>query len=273
MNDVRPLLPSQPVTQKGDLASPALLELLQGVVRNKGKTDENIAGKAPMVHSHVIDDVTDVSAVGKAMVTAADAAAQTALLNAFTSALKGLVPASGGGTDKFLRADGQWSGVFEYGQLSADFILTSTTDPQRLFNWSTNGALTLSAGVYRFRSIIYLTGMSATSGNAAFHLLGAGTATVSRVLYQVSGIDATSPLGTGARVGSGSVTQASGANMMTAAVGAGMLAEIGGMFEIGAGGTLIPSIALGTAAAAAVKAGSFFECQRLGSSAVSAGWS
>lgn len=33
----------------------------------------------------------------------------TALLNAFTSALKGLVPASGGGTTNFLRADGSWA--------------------------------------------------------------------------------------------------------------------------------------------------------------------
>jgi hypothetical protein len=32
----------------------------------------------------------------------------TSLLDAFTSALKGLVPASGGGTTNFLRADGSW---------------------------------------------------------------------------------------------------------------------------------------------------------------------
>lgn len=35
----------------------------------------------------------------------------TAILNAFTSALKGLVPASGGGTTNFLRADGNWAEV------------------------------------------------------------------------------------------------------------------------------------------------------------------
>ena len=33
----------------------------------------------------------------------------TALLNLFTTALKGLVPASGGGTANFLRADGTWA--------------------------------------------------------------------------------------------------------------------------------------------------------------------
>jgi hypothetical protein len=33
----------------------------------------------------------------------------TALLNLFTSTLQGLVPASGGGTTNFLRADGTWA--------------------------------------------------------------------------------------------------------------------------------------------------------------------
>lgn len=35
----------------------------------------------------------------------------TTLLDVFTSALKGLVPASGGGTTNFLRADGTWAGA------------------------------------------------------------------------------------------------------------------------------------------------------------------
>jgi hypothetical protein len=35
----------------------------------------------------------------------------TADLNAFTSSLKGLAPASGGGTTNFLRADGSWATV------------------------------------------------------------------------------------------------------------------------------------------------------------------
>ncbi len=38
-----------------------------------------------------------------------NAAAATALLNVFTSALQGVVPASGGGTVHFLRADGTWA--------------------------------------------------------------------------------------------------------------------------------------------------------------------
>lgn len=48
------------------------------------------------------------TAAGLAMLTAVDAAAQTNLLNVFTSGAKGLVPASGGGTVNFPRADGSW---------------------------------------------------------------------------------------------------------------------------------------------------------------------
>lgn len=53
--------------------------------------------------------ISDSTAAGRAFLTAATAAAQTALLDPFTSALKGLVPASGGGTANFLRADGTWA--------------------------------------------------------------------------------------------------------------------------------------------------------------------
>lgn len=46
---------------------------------------------------------------GRSQLTLADAAADTAQLNVFSSTLKGLTPASGGGTTNFLRADGTWA--------------------------------------------------------------------------------------------------------------------------------------------------------------------
>lgn len=49
-----------------------------------------------------------MTAAGRAMAGAANATAQTALLDAVTSANKGLAPASGGGASNFLRADGTW---------------------------------------------------------------------------------------------------------------------------------------------------------------------
>ena len=191
----------------------------------------------------------------------------TTLLDTFTSGLKGLAPASGGGTTNFLRADGTWAApaggaTYAYGQLTSDYTLTSQTAAQKLFNFSANVALTLSTGRYLFRAIIYLTGMSATSGNAAFSF--AGTATLANILYHVTGIDNSSPLNAGTRTGSASVTSASVASMVSAATGTGMVAIIEGMVNVTVTGTVIPSIALVTAAAAIVKAGSFFECIRVG---------
>lgn len=59
----------------------------------------------------------------------------TALLNLFTSSLKGLTPASGGGTTNFLRADGTWN--------PAGAFLTTTVSPAQITanqnNYTTTG--------------------------------------------------------------------------------------------------------------------------------------
>lgn len=59
----------------------------------------------------------------------------TTLLDVFTSLLKGLVPASGGGTANFLRADGTWAapggsggGTLVYAPTPADVNIASITD-------------------------------------------------------------------------------------------------------------------------------------------------
>lgn len=56
-------------------------------------------------------DITDATAAGRAMITAPSVIAQTALLSLFTPTTKGVVPPSGGGTENFLRADGNWAAV------------------------------------------------------------------------------------------------------------------------------------------------------------------
>lgn len=70
---------------------------------------EVLAAFAAIVHTHPSTQINDSTAAGRAMLAAANVAAQTALLNNFTSALKGLVPPSGGGTTNYLRADGSWA--------------------------------------------------------------------------------------------------------------------------------------------------------------------
>jgi len=149
-------------------------------------------------------------------------------------------------------------------QLST-YTLTSTTNVQKLFDASPNGALTLSANTaYRFWGQFRLASMSSTSGNALLDLLGAGTATISSIQWHVWGMDGTTP-STGAAVTNSfhSSTAAPG-NIFTGGVGTGMWGTLEGFMRVGAGGTIIPSIGLTTAAAAVVQANSFFELVAVG---------
>ena len=148
--------------------------------------------------------------------------------------------------------------------LTANYTLTSQTAAQKLFNTTTNGTLTLPSGVYRFKAFIHVLSMSATSGNAAFSL--AGTAVMDRFGYTARGIDAASPLAAAAQTGSFSITNSSPASIVTAGTGAGMATLVEGVFRISTGGTIIPSIALVTAAAAIVQAGSWFTIEKIGES-------
>jgi hypothetical protein len=104
---------------------------------DKTKLDGIAAGATAYVHPNHAGDVTSVgdgvTTIAAGAVTNAKMAAMatgtfkgrsaagsgspenltgtqaTSLLDEFTSGLKGLVPASGGGTDNFLRADGSWA--------------------------------------------------------------------------------------------------------------------------------------------------------------------
>ena len=162
-----------------------------------------------------------------------------------------------------------------YGVLQANYTLTSVTTAQKLFNWSTNGALSLAAGTYRFSCSLLLTSMSATSGSAKFDLKGAGSAIFGKMSMQDFGSRGTVAVGgTTATSGTASDVPASGGVLATAATSAALRASIHGTFEITTAGTIIPSIALDVAAAAVVNAGSYFECIYLGPAAALGGsWS
>lgn len=162
-----------------------------------------------------------------------------------------------------------------YGVLQANYTLTSVTTAQKLFNWSTNGALSLAAGTYRFSCSLLLTSMSSTSGSAKFDLKGAGSAIFGKMSMQDFGSRGTVAVGgTTATSGTASDVPASGGVLATAATSAALRASIHGTFEITTAGTIIPSIALDVAAAAVVNAGSYFECIYLGPAAALGGsWS
>lgn len=145
--------------------------------------------------------------------------------------------------------------------------LTSSTAEQALFD-AAQDTLTVETGTYRFESTFILTTMSATTGNAAFDFLGAGTATASDILYHAVGVDNTTVTNAATLTGSFSIAQQSVASIVTAGTGTGMGVRITGTFEITGAGTLIPSLTLVTAAAATVAAGSYFCIERWGATGV-----
>jgi hypothetical protein len=159
--------------------------------------------------------------------------------------------------------------------LNADYTLTNTAAEQKAFNAPANGTLTLEAGLYAFEFLLYLTGLSATSGSLAFDILGAGSATISKALYYNLGIDSSTPTTAAAPSGSLSTAAQSAASIVAAATGTGLVASGRGMFRVSASGSIIPSVTLVTAAAAVMKDMSYFKCRRIGgTAAVSQGdWS
>lgn len=141
---------------------------------------------------------------------------------------------------------------------AASRTLTSTTAEQKLFDSVTNGALTLPTGVFFFEGMVYITGLSATSGNMAFDILGAGTAVLSDVLYQAVGIDGAAAAAA-TQTGSTMIQGQSPASIVTAGTATACAFSLEGTFEVTTAGTIIPSVSLVTAAAGTVAAGTYFK--------------
>lgn len=153
--------------------------------------------------------------------------------------------------------------------LTATYTLTSTTAAQKIFNTPTNGTLTVAASTsYFFECMLSLSSMSATSGNFAFQVLGAGTATMTSVAWMAMGADATTLSTATAFSGSFNATSSGAGDVVTAATNTGAMVLVKGIFRVNAGGTIIPSVALTTAAAAVVGVNSYFRCYPIGTNTV-----
>lgn len=146
---------------------------------------------------------------------------------------------------------------------------TSNTSQQAIFTTPTNGRLTLETGTYLFDGIIAMTGMSATSGNGKFSLNSGGTATLGAILWRANGNDLASN-GTAANVGGNwsVVATQTATNIATAGTATEISFDVHGTFEVTGGGTIIPSFAQTTAAAAVVSIGSYLCFNRIGSTSV-----
>ena len=147
--------------------------------------------------------------------------------------------------------------------------LPNNTNLNPIFNSPTNGRITLETGLYMFEGIFIVTGMSATSGNALVNIRGAGTATMAAWMWVLNGLDTTGSTVIADDDAVYSVTEATAASAVAVAVNTVMRFWIKGTVEVTGAGTVIPSIQLVTATAAAiVSIGSYFMIERMGSTTV-----
>lgn len=111
----------------------------------------SLAKMADLAQSTFIGRVTASTGVPEAL-TSAQA---TSILSVFTSGLNGLVPASGGGTTNFLRADGSFAApagggtVTNTGNLTLNSLMlgNATTDSKVVAGFTTDGVSKITAGV------------------------------------------------------------------------------------------------------------------------------
>lgn len=146
--------------------------------------------------------------------------------------------------------------------------VTSNTSQQAIFNSPSNGTLTLETGTYLFEALIGLSATSATSGNVKWSLLGAGTATLGSILQITVGLDAANDTLTAMSGVSLIAATQTATNIATASTATVTTFLVKGTFEVTGAGTVIPSVAQTTAAAAVVTVGSYFKCNRIGSTSV-----
>jgi hypothetical protein len=162
--------------------------------------------------------------------------------------------------------------VDQYILQQATYTLTSQTAAQELFGVTANGAVTLVPGTYEFECQFSLSSMSGSSGSFGFALGGAATKTEYWIASaRKSALTDTAT--TNALVVSYNTAANTGlvvANTVTTG-----FARVHGVVIVTVGGTLIPQVSLGVAAAAVVGIGSFFKIRALGSAtaASSGNWS
>jgi hypothetical protein len=147
--------------------------------------------------------------------------------------------------------------------LQSAYTLTSQTAAQKLFNTPTNGQVTLSVGTYEFECFYTLTAMSATSGSYGFAL--GGTATFTQ--FYLASADKRSTLAAPQSVQT-SYNVAAITSMALANVNTTGVAQISGIINVSASGTIIPQVSLTIAAAAVVGIGSYFRIRPIGSTTV-----
>ena len=145
----------------------------------------------------------------------------------------------------------------QYVVLNTTYTLTSQTAAQKLFNATTNGAITLPIGTHYFECFYSLSVMSATTGSFGFAMV-AGTAVIGSQGWMSIAEKGTATLITAT---AGQLTYSTAANTALTTTSANTVgyALIRGTIKITTAGTVIPSVSLGVASAAVVGINSYFK--------------
>jgi hypothetical protein len=153
-----------------------------------------------------------------------------------------------------------------YTTLSAARTLTSTTSMQPLFESGHDEIAVEASTTYLVDGLIAITGMSTASGNLAFSLLGAGTATLLGGRIDFIGAEGSFETTGAARIGSLSASNADSLtpNLLNPSTATQTYFRLTGKIRTNAAGTVIPSVALQTAAAAVLDAECYIELRKLG---------
>jgi hypothetical protein len=144
--------------------------------------------------------------------------------------------------------------------------LTTSTAQQKIFNETTNGAVTLSPGSYLFECAFNVSGLSTASKQVGFGF--GGTATVTTQGWIARGVAGGTPGPAGGVGASYRITASSGiANGSTTN---GFVGLVKGKIVLGASGTLIPNLHIATnnATAAILQNDAYFRIYPIGSSVV-----
>jgi hypothetical protein len=147
--------------------------------------------------------------------------------------------------------------------LGTAYTLASQTTAQKLFNATTNGALTLPVGTYQFECVFSLSAMSSTSGSFGF-ALGVGTAVIGSQGWWAAAQKGTATLSTATAL-QHTYNTAANTTLATASANTVGYAIIRGYFRVTTAGTVIPQVSLGVAATAVVGAQSYFKVSAVSS--------
>jgi len=159
--------------------------------------------------------------------------------------------------------------------LAADYTLTNGTSAQAALNSTTNGALTLQAGLtYAFEAAYLITNTGTTSHY--WETLFGGTATITAINYVIQGNTLTANgAGTGGYAGWSNVGTAVQATAASTSATENAMILLQGTVTINAAGTFIPQIELSAAPGGAqkMKAGSFFRIWQMPGTGAVGDWS